>query len=225
MHKVFINYRTGDGDEAAALVETALSHRFGSDRIFRAAKSIPPGEPFSQTLLDAVRSSTALLAIIGPEWQRHPRLQDENDWVRREIVEAYAHGVTVIPVLKGRKMDRLEKSDLPPDLSRLADAQSLRLDTRDNGSDLARIGDELALRVPGFAEIDRGAGPAESETPAQPSTAPASPSTTVPGGAGTLVTGYNRNVHTGKGDINERSPRFSGDGARYVEGDVHGDVN
>ncbi len=55
MHDVFINYRTGDGDEAAAMIERVLSERFGKQRIFRAARSIPPGSPYPETLLDAVR--------------------------------------------------------------------------------------------------------------------------------------------------------------------------
>jgi hypothetical protein len=42
MHEVFINYRTGDSDEAATMIERTLSERFGTERIFRAAKSIAP---------------------------------------------------------------------------------------------------------------------------------------------------------------------------------------
>src|SRR6202042_1081541 len=81
MHEVFINYRTCDGDEAAILIERTLSGRFGTERIFRAAKSIPPGEPYPETLLNAARSSTILLAVMGPDWSRFPQLRDQNDWV------------------------------------------------------------------------------------------------------------------------------------------------
>lgn len=228
MHKVFINYRTGDGDEAAALVANALSHRFGRERIFLAGDSIPPGTPFPERLLDAVRSSTALLAIIGPDWPQNSRLHDEDDWVRREITEAFTHGALVIPVLKGRKTDRLSKRDLPPDLVGLADVQYLRLDTRET-ADVIRIGDELARLIPEFAEIDRtGVVSSEARTSRNPAdTAPGTsrPSDAVPGRTGPLVTGTRGNVHTGKGDINDGSPHFSGDGTRYIEGDVHGDVN
>jgi hypothetical protein len=34
---VFINYRTGDGDEAAALIGERLSDRFGAELVFRRA--------------------------------------------------------------------------------------------------------------------------------------------------------------------------------------------
>lgn len=157
MPDVFINYRTDDGDEAASLVERYLSGRFGSERIFRAAKSIPPGEGYPENLLDGVRASQVLLAIIGPGWVNHPGLRDDRDWVRREILAAYESEVLVIPVLKGRKADRLRASDLPPELRRLADVQSLLLDTRDNEADLTRIGDKLADRVPALRSADHAA--------------------------------------------------------------------
>ena len=65
MYDVFINYRTGDGDEAAAMIEKVLSERFGKKRIFRAARSIAPGSPYPEALLDAVRHSAILVAVIG----------------------------------------------------------------------------------------------------------------------------------------------------------------
>lgn len=212
MSDVFINYRTGDGDEAAALVERALSERFGKERIFRAAKSIPPGEPFPDTLLNAVRRSAALLAIIGMDWARDPRLRDENDWVRQEILAAYAHGVRVIPVLKGRKADRLNAADLPPELARLANVQSLRLDTRDNGADLKRIGDELADLVPSLREADREGQPAAPEV-VRNSVAEARGTVVqgrdITGDIGTVIKGNHGPVHTGKGNIYQDSKHFS----------------
>ncbi|MFE7268415.1 hypothetical protein ACFU9B_41625 [Streptomyces sp. NPDC057592] len=42
MTDVFINYRTGDGEKTAALIDQELSRRFGNGRIFRASKSIAP---------------------------------------------------------------------------------------------------------------------------------------------------------------------------------------
>jgi len=51
MQGVFINYRTGDGEEAAALLEQRLSDRFGKERIFRATTSIKPGQPYPEKLM------------------------------------------------------------------------------------------------------------------------------------------------------------------------------
>lgn len=228
MHEVFINYRTGDGDEAAALLEQALSGRFGEERIFRAAKSIAPGAPYPEALLEAVRRSAILLAVMSADWARYPQLRDTNDWVRREILEAYAYAIRVIPVLKGRKTDRLDTADLPTELARLADAQSLRLDTRDSGADLKQIGDKLADLVPSLKDADRAA-PRSSD----PGTVHSSASEVrgavvqtrdIIGDVGTVIKGNHGTVHAGKGDINQETQYFSGGGATYVKGDNHGGI-
>jgi hypothetical protein len=159
--EVFVNYRTGDGDDAAALLELHLAQCFGKEHVFKASRSIPPGEAYPPALLKAVRTSLVLLAIMGPDWSSASRLGDEDDWVRREILEARKCGVTVIPVLKGRKTDRLDVADLPPELAFLADVQSLRLDTKSQ-TDLDNIASEVANLVPGLKAADNAAG----QTPA-----------------------------------------------------------
>jgi hypothetical protein len=224
MPEVFINYRTGDGDEAASLIEEVLSSRFGEEKIFRAAKSIVPGEPFPEALLRAVRRSSVLLAIVGKQWSSHPRLRDEDDWVRREILEAYACGVRVIPVLKGRETARLNVALLPVELAKLAEAQSLRLDIRDSGADLARIGDTLADLVPSLKEADRGAtlppsAPGAVNNAAGEVHGPAIQGRDFTGDVGTVIKGIYGSVHTGKGDIYHGSQHFSGIGNALASGD------
>jgi hypothetical protein len=228
MHEVFINYRTGDGDEAATLIERTLSGRFGTERIFRAAKSISPGEPYPEALLSAARCSTILLAVMGPDWSRFPQLHDENDWVRQEILAAYDAGKPVIPVLKGRKTDRLNAAELPTALARLADAQSLRLDTRDSDADLARIGDVLADLVPVLRESDRAASRSGAGATVRNSASEVRGTVVqgrdIAGDVGTVIKGARGPVHAGKGNIYQDSQHFSGDGAAYVDGDNHGGI-
>jgi TIR domain len=145
---VFINYRTGDQAAAAAYIEQGLSYRFDRGAIFRASRSIPPGEDFEDTILAAVREADVLLAVMGRGWltaaDRHGRrmIDDEHDWVRREIVEALDHGVRVVPVLVDGS-PRLEVEALPPALQPLARCQYLRWDHRTGDHDLARIIAEL----------------------------------------------------------------------------------
>jgi hypothetical protein len=156
--EIFINYRTGDGDEVAAeLITSSLSDRFGKEHVFKASHSLQPGDLFPQRLIDAARKSEVLLAVIGPEWALASQLRDEADWVRKEILAAQSSGASVIPVLKGRKTDRLVRADLPPELRWLADVHSLRLDTHDSTADLGRIGDFLADLVPTLKAADRSA--------------------------------------------------------------------
>jgi hypothetical protein len=155
--EVFINYRTGDGDEAAELIATRLSERFGKEHIFKASHSIQPGEMYPQVLSDAARKSEVLLAVMGPDWGAAPELRDEADWVRKEILTAQSSGASVVPVLKGRKTDRLGRSDLPPELRWLADVNSLLLDVRESTADIKRIGDFLADLLPTLKAVDRTA--------------------------------------------------------------------
>ncbi len=212
MPKVFINYRTGDGDEAAALLYQALSDRFGEEMIFRAAASIQPGDLYAQKLIDGVRGSAVLLAIMSPGWPHCPELRDENDWVRREIMAAHTAGIRVIPVLKGRKTGRLKAGDLPTELAWLADVQSLVLDVRDNKADLARIGDELVALVPSLRAADRST--AGSPEPGGVRNSASEVHGTVVQGrevttgdiGGTVIKRTRGPVHAGMGDINRRSP-------------------
>ncbi|MEV0407280.1 toll/interleukin-1 receptor domain-containing protein [Actinoallomurus sp. NPDC050550] len=229
MHGVFINYRTGDGDEAAALLEQGLSNRFGKERIFRATNSIQPGQSYPEELIMAVHNSAVLLAVMGPGWAHDRRLRDKSDWVRREILEAYASKITVIPVLKGRRTERLKAADLPAELERLADVQSLRLDPRDNEMDIRRIGDFLAELVPALKKADRQAS-RSTDTGAVYNTASdtrgtVTQSRNIDGDVGTVIKGNRGPVHTGKGDINQNTNHFSGDGATYIQGDNHGGIS
>jgi hypothetical protein len=157
---VFINFRTGDEAASAALIERELSRRFGSEKIFRAEKSVLAGDDIETTIMGAVRRSRALVAVIGQRWltatDDHGRraVDSARDWTRRELVEAHDHGVRVIPVLVG-KIPCLTPSDLPPALDWLPGCKYLRLNYRDVDAGLGRLADELAGLVPGLNEGTR----------------------------------------------------------------------
>lgn len=157
MAEVFINYRTGDGDEAAEFLASYLSDRFGKEHVFKASRSIRPGESFPKALVEAARKSDVLLAVMGPDWGAAPQLREEADWVRTEILAAQTSGTRVVPVIKGRKTDRLARASLPPELMWLADVHSLRLDMHESTDDLNRIGDFLTDLVPTLKAADRTA--------------------------------------------------------------------
>lgn len=156
MPSFFINYRSGDTDVVAGLVEGELSVRFGPEVFFRASKSIPAGDDFTHALLRAVRQSDALLAFIGPHWldadgTGRRKIDQYDDWTRLEITEAFRHDVRVIPVLVGGA-GRLRADDLPADLARLAVCQYVRLDQRNQDADLDLLAAQLTKLVPGLEE-------------------------------------------------------------------------
>jgi TIR domain-containing protein len=102
---IFINYRGEDSQTAAVLIDRELAARFGSDQVFLDCRSIPAGADFVEELLGRLRVCSVLLVVIGPHWLTltnaagERRIDDPQDWIRREIVEAFTHGLRVVPVL------------------------------------------------------------------------------------------------------------------------------
>lgn len=139
---VFINYRGSDEAWAATVVSQVWAERIGEQRVFLDNRSIRLGRPFDEELLNAVEDSAVLLAVIGHHWygaQPDGRrlIDDENDWVRREICHALSHKVPVVPILvDGMKLlDR----DLPDALKELSRLQYSSIRQRYWQSDLAGI--------------------------------------------------------------------------------------
>ncbi|RSM90411.1 TIR domain-containing protein [Kibdelosporangium aridum] len=154
MGGVFVNYRTGDGDWAAALIARELAAKFGREKVFYASKSIQVGEDFTTRILQGLRQCAILLVVIGPQWltktdrQGARRLDSPEDWVRREIIEAFRTGLRVIPVFLD-STDVINESDLPDDLASLARCQYLRLHHRNDDRDVARLLEEVGTILDG----------------------------------------------------------------------------
>jgi len=150
---VFVNYRTRDGDWAARLTAQELAAQLGPEQVFFASRSIPPGDDFVRSIEQQLVGSGILLAIIGRQWLQvtdrsgtRRRLDDPQDWVRREIRTAFEHNVRIIPVLLDG-IPPLQESDLPDDIAGLARRQYLRLDYRDE-MDIAALVEEVRRLLP-----------------------------------------------------------------------------
>ncbi|MCT2587872.1 toll/interleukin-1 receptor domain-containing protein [Actinophytocola gossypii] len=147
MTKIFINYRTADEPYGATLLDQELSRHFGREMVFRDAESIPLGADFETEIMAAVRDSDILLAVIGPNWLTaadaagNVLLDNERDFVRREIATALEHGVRVIPVLMNAT--RIVPGALPADIAGLARCQDVRVDFRNSTFDLGALVDRL----------------------------------------------------------------------------------
>ncbi|MGW2508490.1 TIR domain-containing protein [Streptomyces scopuliridis] len=155
--QIFINYRKEGGAYAAALLDELLSNRFGEDQIFRAARSIAPGSDYAESILEAVAACGVLLVIIDGGWlekinsdTRDP--SSGQDWVLREIEEAFKHGRTVIPVLLSGA-ERLDEEALPETLARVARLQYLRFDYRNIRQDVNFIAEQLVRVCPQVRKV------------------------------------------------------------------------
>lgn len=193
MPRIFINYRTGDGHSYGALLYNDLSRHFGSGLVFLDCESIPAGADFPDELLSRVRACQVLIAVIGPRWltvvdgKGQRLIDDPEDWVRRELAEAFAAGVTVMPVLTDAACPPAI-SDLPPEIAWLSRCQARRLRHQDVTADLARIRAEIAAADPFLAEA---AGMRSSTSPwaapLNPGTDPGTTLSTVPWPTGPMV--------------------------------------
>ena len=157
--EVFINYRETDSRSYSALLYVELARRFGTELVFLDCESIPAGTDFVEQLLERARRARVMLAVIGPNWLApsgarrlgRPRFKDSNDWTRRELAEAFAAGVKVIPVLTDDAELPTEQA-LPACLAPLSRCQYRRLRCRDAMTDLDRIVNDLIALDPELAD-------------------------------------------------------------------------
>jgi len=151
--EIFVNYRRADSGSYGALLYVDLVRYFGVGRVFMDSMSIPAGSDFTVELLARVRRTQVVLAVIGPAWltatnARGDRLIfDPDDWVRRELVTAFAAGVRVIPVLTDGAV-LPTGAELPDDIAALARCQYRWLRAGDVVADLDRLHRDLAAAAP-----------------------------------------------------------------------------
>lgn len=93
---------------------------------------IRPGEDFERTIEERIRASRVLVAVIGSQWlsashaDGKRRLDDPQDFVRREISAALAGDVRVIPVLvEGAHMP--SAAELPSEIAPFAQIQAAEI--------------------------------------------------------------------------------------------------
>ncbi|MGH6949446.1 MAG: toll/interleukin-1 receptor domain-containing protein, partial [Vitreimonas sp.] len=125
---IFISYRGDDARGASGRLYDWLRIAFGRGRVFRDVHSIGVGR-WQDKINDALARSAVCVAVIGPRWANAdnlPRLKDEGDWVRHELLTALSsEGLTLVPTLvEGAAMP--QAGTLPPELQPLFDVWSAR---------------------------------------------------------------------------------------------------
>lgn len=161
--KAFISYRRSDAGWAAALIQQAFEHTFGPDSVYFDVESIQIGERWEDQIDRALDQCEAALIIIGPTWMtcldeqtNRPRIENQNDMVRKEVAKALERGIPVVPVLIDDA--RLPQRDrLPDELQELNDWQGveIRLKTfSSNVRDLVRSFQKTALNTANLPASD-----------------------------------------------------------------------
>lgn len=140
---VFISYRHEDGGGYANAIYPALVSRFGAKQVFKDVDAINPGDPWPDRLNRTLSSCDVVIAVIGPGWlsaadDSGQRLVNPDDWVRRELEQALARGIPIVPALVG-DAELPDRNELPETLRPLCDRQSIELRNATWSSDLARL--------------------------------------------------------------------------------------
>jgi HD superfamily phosphohydrolase YqeK len=119
---IFISYRSSEAAAVGQLYDGLIRvGGFDSWQLWRDRVSLVAGKEWFTQIDAATRGARILIAIIGAEW----RPKDiKGDWVTRELTEAFAVGIPVIPVLLG-DASMPARDDLPHDLAPLPDMQAL----------------------------------------------------------------------------------------------------
>ena len=143
MAGLFISYRRNDQPGFAGRLADALEEAFGRDNVFRDVEDIHPGDDFVLTIQKQLGRVNVMLVMIGPAWLTASkdgarRLDDSDDFVRREVQVALESGIAVLPVLvDGALMPTL--ADLPDAIAALARRQAFVLSDAGWTTAIARL--------------------------------------------------------------------------------------
>jgi uncharacterized protein len=144
MSGIAISYRRDDTEGSAGRLFDRLVARYGEDFIFVDLSSIEPAADWLRTIDETISSSSIVIALIGPRYLSitdnlgRRRLDDERDYVRREIRTAIEHSVRLLPVLvQGANM--VASESLPSEIRALSDIQPAHLDSRYYDQDISRL--------------------------------------------------------------------------------------
>ena len=148
--KVFISYRRSDSLAATGRLYDRLNTAYPG-MFFRDVSGIGVGVDFAKEIERAIASSVALIAVIGPTWATESvngrrRLDDPDDFVRLEVLNALKRGIRIIPVLVGGASIP-EEEQLPPELHPLRKWNAIRLVEEYYEEGLERLIDALTSQL------------------------------------------------------------------------------
>lgn len=163
---IFISYRRADAAANVGRLFDWLTRYYGEDRVhfeqvFVDTDGIDPGQDFEQVLNRRLAAADVVLVVIGPHWldarnERGRRLDQPEDYVRREVAAALAQGKRVIPVLVGGA-SMPSRDALPEPLKPLATLNAIAIDDALHSfrQDFDRLVDAILQRRRGRLEVER----------------------------------------------------------------------
>jgi hypothetical protein len=112
--------------------------------VFQDVRTVVPGHDFTVQVQQAIEGSAVVLVLIGPHWLRTApgdkgtRLDEPDDYVRREVGAALATGAAVVPVLvDGARLPA--PGEVPSDVAPLLRRQAFELRDESWHDDVERL--------------------------------------------------------------------------------------
>lgn len=129
--RVFLSYRRSDSWHQAIALKIVLEQKLPHVSVFVDTESVNPSECWPDRLTAALDHSSAVVALIGPNWHfgadGTDRFADPEDWVLLELAYALQHKKdAVVPVFFDTTTTTAYR-DLPPSLIGLRHIQGLKL--------------------------------------------------------------------------------------------------
>ncbi|WP_322754649.1 4a-hydroxytetrahydrobiopterin dehydratase [Frankia sp. Cas3] len=164
---VFISYRRDDTSAEAGRLQETLRAQLGDAAVFLDTSAIGIGDEWPREVEDALQAAPVVLAVMGVNWLRvsdefgYRRIDQPDDWVRRELENALATKKAVLPVLvQGARMPPTDK--FPTSLADLPRHQAveIRRDYWDHDTKLIISRIEALTKAPLKNHADLGLYPA-----------------------------------------------------------------
>jgi pterin-4a-carbinolamine dehydratase len=173
--KAFISYRRSDSTQVAQALRVQLLQRFGAGCTFMDVAGIAAGAVWPERLDRALDEAKIVMAVIGPNWLTaadrfgRRRIDQPNDWVRRELHTALKLNTPIIPLLVGGLLKLPEEEGMPAQLRPMLHLQAFSLRDEQWDNDMANLARTLVDEYD-FAEADALVMRPHSDKHAQPLT-------------------------------------------------------
>ncbi|MEM7199622.1 MAG: SUMF1/EgtB/PvdO family nonheme iron enzyme [Planctomycetota bacterium] len=152
---VFISYRRDESTTTAANLRNCIDAVFGEGSTFLDESGIEVGEDFEERVLGALDAAEVVVWVIGPNWlgadpwgrhDRPRRIDDPEDFCRRELQRALDQRKAILPVLD--RAPRMPPVDaLPQCLQALPRVQAATLEPNLWGKAVRSVLEAIRRRV------------------------------------------------------------------------------
>lgn len=150
--RIFISYQRADSQHAAGRLNTLLTSNPKIENVFFDRTSIGIGRRWKDVLLDEIKRTEVVLAVIGSAWNPE-RLHHDDDQVRFELRTAHGLGKLFVPVIVDGG-DIPQGSRLPDDTRWLVDWQAFRIHRETFDRDAGYLMDDLVKLESGEPEAE-----------------------------------------------------------------------